>query len=194
MDKLFIGLFLSVFFFSCKENVKESVSDKTTEIENIVVVDDSISSVIDENRQALDFKLEDINGNFKTLNDYKGKLILMDIWATWCGPCLANVPFIKELEEKYKDSNFEVLSISIDTLKDREKWKEMVKEKQMAGEHLFAGAESRFPLDYQISYIPRFILISPEGKIIDDDAPQVINLEGNGISKELITLIDKNLK
>ena len=137
---------------------------------------------------------EELNAIKEEVENLKVKLVLMDIWATWCGPCLANVPYIKELEEKYKNEDFEVLSISIDSLNDKEKWKEMIKAKQMAGEHLFAGAESRFPLDYQISYIPRFILISPEGKILNNDAPQVINMEGDGINEELIVIIDQNLK
>ena len=194
MDKLFLGLFLCVFFFSCKENVKESVTSEPAVIEDTIISNDSVPSVLEVEQQAIDFKLEDINGKSKTLEDYRGKLVLMDIWATWCGPCLANVPYIKELEEKYKNEDFEVLSISIDSLNDKEKWKEMIKAKQMAGEHLFAGAESRFPLDYQISYIPRFILISPEGKILNNDAPQVINMEGDGINEELIVIIDQNLK
>lgn len=194
MDKLFLGLFLSLFFFSCKENVKESVASEPAVIEDTISSNDSVPPVLEVEQQAIDFKLEDINGKTKTLEDYRGKLVLMDIWATWCGPCLANVPYIKELEEKYKNENFEVLSISIDSLKDKEKWKEMIKAKQMAGEHLFAGAESRFPLDYQISYIPRFILISPEGKILNNDAPQVINMEGDGINEELIAIINQNLK
>jgi thiol-disulfide isomerase/thioredoxin len=194
MDKLFLGLFLSLFFFSCKENVKESVVDEPTEIENVEVVNDSIPSAAEGDKKAPDFSLMDIDGNLKSLDSYKGKLVLLDIWATWCGPCLANVPYIKELEEKYKDKNFQVLSVSIDAEKDKEKWKNMVIDKKMAGEHLFAGVESRFPLDYQITYIPRFVLISPDGKIINDDAPQVINEAGNGIDQDLIELINQNLK
>ncbi len=189
MNRLF--LIFIVLFFSCKNGEKDNVT-KTND--TIVEKQDTIKSDKVELGKAPNFKLEDIDGNFKTLESYKGKLILLDIWATWCGPCLANVPYIKELEQMYKGKNFEIVSISIDSQSDKEKWKMMVKEKQLVGEQLFAGAESRFPFDYQVSFIPRFILISPQGDLIDNDAPQVINEMGDGINQEIIQLINQNLK
>ena len=75
MDKLFLGLFLCVFFFSCKENVKESVTSEPAVIEDTIISNDSVPSVLEVEQQAIDFKLEDINGKSKTLEDAAKKKV-----------------------------------------------------------------------------------------------------------------------
>ena len=108
------------------------------------------------------------------LEDYKGKYVYIDVWATWCGPCRAEIPYLKTVEEKYHGKNIEFISIAIDVMKDMEKWRTFVKEKQLGGVQLFADNDwkSQFIKDYNINGIPRFILIDPTGKIVKADAPR----------------------
>lgn len=127
-------------------------------------------------------------GNTK-LEDFKGKYVYIDVWATWCGPCRQEIPFLKKAEEKYHDKNIAFISISIDKLKDQEKWKAMVKEKELSGVQLFADNDwnSKFVQEYKITGIPRFILIDPKGNIVKADAARPSSDE---LIKELDSLLN----
>lgn len=118
------------------------------------------------------FEYENFKGGKTKLEDFKGKYVYIDTWATWCGPCLAEIPHLKKAEEKYKGKNIEFVSISIDAKKDYEKWKKMVADKSLGGTQVIADNDwnSKFVMDYSINSIPRFILIGPDGKVIDADA------------------------
>lgn len=118
------------------------------------------------------FTYENFKGGNTSLADFKGKYVYIDVWATWCGPCRQEIPFLQKVEEKYHDKNIAFVSISIDKAKDHEKWKKMVKDKSLGGVQLFADKDwsSDFILAYGIDSIPRFILIGPDGKVINADA------------------------
>jgi thiol-disulfide isomerase/thioredoxin len=135
------------------------------------------------------FDYDNYYGGKTKLEDFKGKYVYIDVWATWCGPCLAEIPSLKKIEEKFHDRNIAFVSISIDKLKDIDKWKSMVKAKELGGVQVFADNDwnSQFVKDYAISGIPRFILIDPNGKIVKADAarPSSPSLEG-----ELDALLD----
>lgn len=120
------------------------------------------------------FDYENHKGGTTALAALKGKYVYVDVWATWCGPCLREIPYLKEVEEAYIGKNIEFVSISIDTEKDYEKWKMMVSEKQLGGIQLMADNnwKSKFVEDYAILGIPRFILIDPQGNIVSADAPR----------------------
>lgn len=120
------------------------------------------------------FNYENHKGGTTSLDDLKGKFVYIDVWATWCGPCVREIPFMKEVEKKYHGKNIEFVSISIDEKKDHEKWKEFVTEKEMGGVQLYADNawQSQFVQDYAIEGIPRFILIDTEGNIVNADAPR----------------------
>ncbi|MBX2829356.1 MAG: TlpA family protein disulfide reductase [Flavobacteriaceae bacterium] len=116
-------------------------------------------------------------GGTTSLEELKGKYVYIDVWATWCGPCKAEIPHLKEVEADYHDKNIEFVSVSIDRPKDHEKWVAMVNDKELKGVQLFADSdwESKFVKDYYIKGIPRFILIDPDGNIISPDAPRPSN-------------------
>lgn len=118
------------------------------------------------------FTYENHKGGTSSLSDFKGKYVYIDVWATWCGPCLAEIPHLKKVEAAYHDKNIVFVSISIDAKKDHQKWKEMVTQKQLGGEQLFADNDwnSKFVTDYAIQGIPRFILIDPNGNVLEADA------------------------
>jgi len=117
---------------------------------------------------------ENYTGGNLSLEDLKGKFVYVDVWATWCGPCIQQIPYLKEVEEKYRGKNIEFVSISIDKVTDHEKWKAMINEKQLKGIQLFADKDwnSTFVQEYQIQGIPKFILIDTEGNIVDANAPR----------------------
>jgi thiol-disulfide isomerase/thioredoxin len=118
------------------------------------------------------FNYKNHAGGVSSLADFKGKYVYLDIWATWCGPCIQQIPYLNELEKKYHGKNIEFVSISIDQINAENKWRQMVQDKSMSGFQLFANGDQSFAQAYQISGIPRFILIDPEGKIVDANAPR----------------------
>lgn len=113
-------------------------------------------------------------GGTTSLDDLKGKYIYIDVWATWCGPCKAEIPYLKKIEEQYHGKNIEFVSISVDKAKDHDKWKKMIVDEELSGIQLIANNdfESEFIKEYLIKGIPRFILIDPNGKIVNSNAPR----------------------
>lgn len=124
------------------------------------------------NSPSAPFDYENHAGGKTTLESLKGKYVYIDVWATWCGPCRAEIPSLKKVEDKYHGKNIEFVSISVDVDKDHDKWKTFVTEKQLEGIQLFADKNwnSDFITSYKINSIPRFILIDPKGNIVDADA------------------------
>ncbi len=117
---------------------------------------------------------ENFAGGTTSLEDFKGKYVYVDVWATWCGPCKAEIPSLKKVEEKYHGKNIEFVSISVDKVADRDKWTKMIEEKELKGVQLMAdnAFQSDFVQDYLIMGIPRFILIDPNGNIVNSNAPR----------------------
>ena len=109
------------------------------------------------------------------MSSFKGSLVYLDVWATWCGPCKAEIPYLKTLEQDYHQKNIIFLSVSVDTEKD--KWLKMVEEEGLGGVQLWADGWSQITKDYAIFGIPRFILFSEDGKVISNDAPRPSNQE-----------------
>ena len=106
-----------------------------------------------------------------SLDDLKGKYVYVDVWATWCGPCKQQIPFLKELHEEYSDKNIAIVSLSIDKVSNKDKWLKMVADQELTGIQIMAD-NNDFAMAYNISGIPRFILIDPEGNIVDSNAPR----------------------
>ncbi len=113
-------------------------------------------------------------GGTISLDDLKGKYVYIDVWATWCGPCLREIPSLQKTEEAYHDKNIAFVSISVDDKDAHETWKKMVTDKELGGLQLFAdnSFKSQFIEDYLIMGIPKFILLDTEGNIIDANAPR----------------------
>lgn len=132
-------------------------------------------SKVSKNAVAPDFTIPDASGKMVKLSDFKGKLVAIDVWATWCIPCMHSLPYFLKLRDKYKDNaNVVFMSVSIDNAESKTKWLDFLKSKNMNGVELHAGDKtaSAFEKAYNITGIPRYILINQEGKIIEDHAPQ----------------------
>ncbi len=129
---------------------------------------------------------ENFEGGATSLDDFLGKYVYIDVWATWCPPCTNEIPDLKEIVKKYQDKNIAFISISVDRDSGYDKWKEMIIEKEMKWTQLFADKDwdSDFIKTYSIKGIPRYILLDPAGKIISSNAPRPS-------SKKLIDLFNE---
>lgn len=106
----------------------------------------------------------DANGKLQGLEQYKGKYLLIDFWASWCGPCRQAIPKVKELYSQYHDKGFDVLSISIDA--DKSAWRKAMKDENMPWEQLLSPDMDKTMEQFQFSGIPTMYFIDPDGKII----------------------------
>lgn len=144
------------------EMIRNSKDDKIKKAENLKGI------------ESPSFDYVSHKGGQVTLSQFKGKYVYIDIWATWCIPCIKQLPYLDKINKKYENKNIEFVSISVDHKKKFNKWRAIVEKKELAGIQLFAdkGFESDFMKFYQITSIPSFILIDPDGKILDTDAPK----------------------
>ncbi|MCA0931967.1 TlpA family protein disulfide reductase [Lutimonas saemankumensis] len=120
------------------------------------------------------FSYPDQNGKNVSLEDLKGKFVYIDVWATWCGPCMKEIPFLKEMDEEYKGKNIAFVSLSIDKMENKDKWLKMIEDEDLRGIQLLADNDwnSDFVTSYNIRGIPRFILLDDQGNILDSNAPR----------------------
>jgi thiol-disulfide isomerase/thioredoxin len=135
-----------------------------------------------------EISLKDTSGTLINLKSFKGKYLLIDFWASWCGPCIKNIPALEKLMKKYSTDPIQFIAVSIDT--DSIDWKESIKKNRFSGTQLcdlkgFKGILTEYCK--VVTSIPRYVLIDKEGKIINYDMPQPLN-------PELEELIDKLLK
>lgn len=139
---------------------------------------------------APDFTFPNRQGEMVSLSDFKGKVVYIDVWATWCGPCLGELPSSKKLKTQY-EGNEDVVFMYVSIDENKEAWENMLAEDpEFKGVHIISpdGWESDINKKYMIKGIPRYMLIDREGNIADVDAPRPSSGE------ELTTQIDKLLE
>lgn len=118
-------------------------------------------------RVSPNFRAVDIEGKEWTLLDFRGKYVYIDMWATWCGPCKQEMPYLKQLEKQFEDASIVFLGLSVD--RDKSKWEEMAGNGNLTGVQLYLGTQSSFQEAYRAESIPRFILLDKDGVIISND-------------------------
>ena len=111
-----------------------------------------------------------VTGEKFALKDLRGKVVLIDFWATWCRPCIGELPNVKRTYKKYKDQGFEIVSISLDT--DRRKFKSFVSRQRMDWYHVMDGGgwSTRLAKKYNIRSIPAMFLLDANGVCVSDSA------------------------
>lgn len=126
-------------------------------------------------KPAPDFTLTDINGQQVSLSDYAGKVVYLDFWASWCGPCMREMPHAKELKKRLEGQDDIVyLYVSVDT--DEAAWRKTVEEHDIQGVHLnVAGFDHEVPSVYNLKGVPTFYLIGRDGMIYDNRPPRPSN-------------------
>jgi len=127
----------------------------------------------------------DVNGEQISLDTFKGKVVLIDFWATWCGPCKAELPYMRAAYEKYKDKGFEILSISLDDVNviDDKKFNRWTAKNKMNWRHIFDGKAFKSPMakDYMIFGIPSPFLMGRNGELLASED----ELRGDDLDKIL---------
>ena len=119
-------------------------------------------------KQVIDLQMRDLEGQTHRLSEYvgKGKWVLIDFWASWCGPCRAEMPELVKVYKKFHANGFEVVGISLDD--DAEDWQKAVKKMKLTWHHLsdLAGWDSKAVKTYKVFGIPSNLLVNPKGKIV----------------------------
>ena len=126
------------------------------------------------------------NGSRTSLNDFRGKYIYIDLWATWCTPCRAEIPHLKRLENEFKGENIIFVSISIDKKSAYKAWKTMIETKNMSGTQLFSNGDKQFIQNLKVNSIPRFVIVDPKGNIINAEAPRPSNPKTKEILNKIL--------
>lgn len=117
----------------------------------------------------------DVNKFDDLINEFEGKVVYVDIWATWCAPCVKSIPDTKKVKEKYKNKNVEVVFLSIDG--DKKKWEEVSKKFNILDRNcIIAGyvqaSNSKSLSNIQIKEIPRYLIFNKKGILVNDNAPR----------------------
>jgi peroxiredoxin len=132
-----------------------------------------------------DFAEQDLDGKPLSIANYKGKIVLLDFWATWCGPCVDELPNVVAAYKKYHGRGFEIIGISLDRADARQKLIDFTKSHQMPWVQFYDGKywDNKLSKQYGIHSIPATFLLDGEGRVVARD------LRGAALDKKLATLL-----
>jgi peroxiredoxin len=134
--------------------------------------------------EAPSFTLPDTQGHNVSLTDFRGKYVLIDFWATWCGPCMEEMPNVARAFHQYKDKNFTIVGVSLDRPDSKDKWLNVIDRDHLDWIQVsdLNFWNSKAALAYNINSVPANFLIGPDGKIV------ARNLRGEALQTKLAEL------
>jgi peroxiredoxin len=172
-----------------KEKTKElydqlSIENKNTEFGKEITKYIELNKNPKIGEQFVDFESENKNGKVKKLSDLNGKAILLEFWASWCGPCRQENPNLVKTYEEFNPKGFEIFAVSLD--EDKENWLKAIKKDSLNWEHVsdLKGRRNEASLIYGVNGIPDNFLISENGEIIGR------NLRGEKLNQKLEELLE----
>jgi thiol-disulfide isomerase/thioredoxin len=129
---------------------------------------EKVRAALVEGAKFPDFEVKDLSDKPLSIANYKGKVVLLDFWATWCGPCKAELPNVIKTYEAHHKDGFEIIGISLDRDKDRETLVSFIKEKNMSWPQYFDGGfwTNKLAVKYGVNSIPATYLLDGQGNII----------------------------
>jgi len=156
-------VFLSFIIFFAFVSILVWGAIRSGNISSNLIVNEQMDEIKLDNILAKDFELFDLNGNAIKLSDYKGKLILLDFWSTWCPPCRIEAPELQKVYKEMKDHNIEFIGIAV--WDEEEKIKDFIKEFNVNYPNL-VDANGRVAIDYGVRGVPEKYLINREGFLV----------------------------
>ena len=133
---------------------------------------------------APEFTLDDLDGQPVSLSQFKGQVVLLDFWASWCVPCIGDLPFLREAKKKMDGWPVVFLNVSID--EDEDDWREAIDKHKIEGVHMRAGSGSEVAKSYQVMGVPSYYLVDLQGLIVEHEG-----FRGN--ADELVAIIEESL-
>ncbi|MDL2314714.1 AhpC/TSA family protein [Bacteroidales bacterium OttesenSCG-928-C19] len=189
-DQLSSALLITYFNQEMKENidlfnaVNESLSKKYPKNEMVKQLQRQLASVLMPGSQAPDIVLNDLLGKERKLSSLKGKIVLIDFWASWCRPCRMENPNVVRLYNKYKDKGFDIYSVSLDN--NKAAWEKAIKDDNLIWQNHVSdlkGWNSEGGQLYGVKSIPYTVLIDKDGKVI------ALNLRGSALEAKLAEIL-----
>ena len=153
-----------------KESIVNLMNDKTKQVQRVkeIIADIDTEKKVAVGNKFTDFKLPSLTGDSITLSNLVGKTdyVLVDFWASWCGPCMHSLPELKKLYNIYKGSRFEVFGVSLD--EDADAWKAVINSRRLTWKHAsdLKGWKCLGPRTYAVNSIPSTVLINKKGEIV----------------------------
>jgi thiol-disulfide isomerase/thioredoxin len=148
-----------------------------------------LASTLRPGRLAPNFQLETLDGDTMSLESLRGKVIYIDFWATWCGPCKTEIDYAKKLKEKFPEDEVMFVYISLDDEVDKDIWRWYIQQNNIEGLHLIAkgGFESQVAQDYNVTGVPTFYLINRAGRIASNTPKRPSQL---GLEQEIQAIVN----
>lgn len=146
--------------------VPDITGSRSDDVHELGTVTAKLFDTLEPGELAPDFVAERLDGGTMRLSEYRGQLVVLDFWATWCGPCLAEMPTFQKLQEEFGgNSRFALISLSCDNT--AESAKEYVEANSLSWHHAHvAGTQAKAPRDYTVRSLPATFLVAPDGTVL----------------------------